>query len=580
MNKIVFYRNNDENFYLIDRNSKLNIVHNLKHVLYTPDYDGKLNATGVNTSFNDEYVLYNGHQNLNDFLSIIISHRLRGGDTENFFFNFETSTIYDIIVSKNKNRVAIVFDAFDYYSVKINYGENVRHEADGDRSVDNYYLHVYDFSEYDTRLIFQKVYNREIKVALSYIDTIAIASLEQQYQTSFEVYDLTTGNNLFLGNQVPILNTSSIACMDYLPFTPQLPNHLVIITRAYGSIHHLRVIDLRANTYIEIWNNIVHSNITCIDISRNGRIALGGDNGALVYHSFGSNSSTYFQGRRIQKLSLSRNAVNLGVTFNNYNPAEEHIIPLITPDTVAVVSLQQGVPGVEQIIFRYPDYPDEEYIVDLDDDDDDDDDDDSDDDVDDDDDDDDDDGGDGYHDEEGYDDGERELEIEDPQLDTVVPIQPTNQQKLLQHGNDNCFDFISGEENIGKYLSDDPDNLVIFYKKPSDAGFLATCCTFSRLKKYLKDPHHIFYTCIDGYEFRNYHRNPPEFLKIPTGNQTIFVSYPDMKTKYLQRQNMIFLEHSNKVEKTISYDASYFMYFVSRNHCQNGSVIDVYKIIF
>jgi hypothetical protein len=53
-----------------------------------------------------------------------------------------------------------------------------------------------------------------------------------------------------------------------------------------------------------------------------------------------------------------------------------------------------------------------------------------------------------------------------------------------------------------------------------------------------------------------------------------------MKTKYLQRQNMIFLEHSNKVEKTISYDASYFMYFVSRNHCQNGSVIDVYKIIF
>jgi hypothetical protein len=149
------------------------------------------------------------------------------------------------------------------------------------------------------------------------------------------------------------------------------------------------------------------------------------------------------------------------------------------------------------------------------------------------------------------------------------------------HGNDNCFDLLLiSEENIGKYLSSDPDNIVIFYKNPSYARFLATCCTFSRLKKYLKDPLHVFYACIPRYDFRNYYRNPPEFLKIPTGTHTIFVSYQDMKTKYMQRQNMIFLEHNNKVEKTITYDASFNMAFVSGNHCQASSIIDVYRIIF
>jgi hypothetical protein len=90
----------------------------------------------------------------------------------------------------------------------------------------------------------------------------------------------------------------------------------------------------------------------------------------------------------------------------------------------------------------------------------------------------------------------------------------------------------------------------------------------------------IFYRCVDGMDYRQYSSNQLEYLKLPTGGQTIFVNYRDIKDKYKQRQNMIFLELEEKIEKTISFDASYTMQFVSSNHCQPGSTIDVYRIIF
>ena len=553
MNKIAYSKVNENIFFYIDINSKLNIMENLNNIEYTQNIEDKIDAVGVNTSYNDEYILYYGHRNDNDFLSIISLVRLRSGDLQNIAFKFETSIdIVNIDVSKNRNRVAIVFLVHDDYSVLMN-GELVRHEVPFAESMDNYYLHVYDFSQDNSRLIFQKIYNREIKVALSDIDTIAIASEIHVNRSMFEVYDLNTGNNLIFEDQVAILNSSSISCLHYIPSSEHLPNYIVIVTKARPSINHYRVIDLRGNTFVEIWNSIVPINITCIDIARNGRIALGGDNGVLVYHSFGVGPSTYFAERAINGLSFSINALYLAVNFMNF--FHRRGIVLNRPEIFSVLSLQQGVPGVDNIIFTHPDIYDDDDDFDI------------------------------------VDDEvelspirqeeEPDVEIPDPQLDVAVPNQPTNQQKLQIHGNDNCFDLLLfSEEKIGDYLSSNPDNIVIFYKNPSDAGFLATCCTFSRLKKYLKDPLHVFYNCIQGYDFRNYYRNPPDFLKIPTGTHTIFVSYQDMKAKYMQRQNMIFLEHNNIVEQTITYDASFNMAFVSGNHCQAGSIIDVYRIIF
>jgi hypothetical protein len=89
----------------------------------------------------------------------------------------------------------------------------------------------------------------------------------------------------------------------------------------------------------------------------------------------------------------------------------------------------------------------------------------------------------------------------------------------------------------------------------------------------------VFYSCVQRKDFRTYCHDPPQFLKIP-GSHTIFVDYQAIKQKYMQRQNMIFLENNFRVENTISYDASYFMRFISSNHCQEGSVINVYRIIF
>ena len=155
MNKIAYSKVNENIFFYIDINSKLNMMENLHNVEYTQNIEDKIDALGVNTSYNDEYILYNGHRNDNDFLSIISLDRLRSGDLQNIVFNFETSiSIMNVIVSKNRNRVAIVFMVYDDYSVLMN-GELELHEEALARSMDNYYLHVYDFSQDNSRLIFQ-----------------------------------------------------------------------------------------------------------------------------------------------------------------------------------------------------------------------------------------------------------------------------------------------------------------------------------------------------------------------------------------------------------------------------------------
>ena len=42
---------------------------------------------------------------------------------------------------------------------------------------------------------------------------------------------------------------------------------------------------------------------------------------------------------------------------------------------------------------------------------------------------------------------------------------------------------------------------------------------------------------------------------------------------------MIFLEYIERVETTTTYEAVVTNNFVSSNHCQLGSLIDVYRII-
>ena len=170
-------------------------------------------------------------------------------------------------------------------------------------------------------------------------------------------------------------------------------------------------------------------------------------------------------------------------------------------------------------------------------------------------------------------------DLEDPDLDVVSPNQPSDVEKLEKYHNESCFDVINlTDEVIGDFLSD-PGNLVIFYRHPGSDNFFANCLTFDTLKKYLKDPEYIFYSCVEGKDFRTYHTEAPQYLKIP-GRTTIFVRYDVIKRKYIERQNMIFLEFEMDINKTITYSASNTMRFISSNHCQDGSDIPLYNIIF
>lgn len=148
-----------------------------------------------------------------------------------------------------------------------------------------------------------------------------------------------------------------------------------------------------------------------------------------------------------------------------------------------------------------------------------------------------------------------------------------------------CFDLFEGTEPaIAKFLNESCDNLVIFYRPSGQREFNAACCTFSQLRTFLRDGTHLFFQCIRGRSWESYSRDAeaergPHFLKLFTQSGNIFVDYKQMKQKYIERQNMIFLDFDRVIPLTISYGMSSEMQQVSANHCQNGSEINVYKII-
>jgi len=546
--KSISYLNTNENVFLYS-DPELNIVDNWELVVYNENVNEQLNINNISTSFNDQYILYKYNyvgelsdtHDLYDIdqLNIMSYDRLRRGDFQNSMFKFRTDEdIMDIIVSKYRNHVAIVFTVIDLYYVFMN-GVEARQQLSRNDTEGKFFLHVYDFTEGNSRLILNREYNRVIKVALSGIDTIAIDYGDSnQHDKTFEIYDLNTGNNILTVNDQSIINYN-ILCMMYLPPTEQLPNHLVLITYDMHQAleqSHLRVINLQVS-FIEIWQNVVNDYINCIDIARNGRIGLGGEDGLLFYYSFGAEAVHIYQGLSIDDVSFSPSGDNIAVSINSFNEINQE-----TPPRVSVYSLTY-----DYILFGEQDEDEDDQDED--------------------------------EQWEDYDDDE-DIVIDDPELDTCI-VPPTNPEKLAQYANTNCFDTIQlNEEKIGEYLRTDSDNIVIFYKQPSDSNFLATCLTFTGLKKYLKDAKHVFYRCEEGKDPRIYYQQRPEFLKIPTQSHTLFVNYNDIKQKYMQRQNMIFLEFSERVDTTMSYDASITMNYVSSNHCQHGSVIEVYHIIF
>jgi len=443
-------------------------------------------------------------------------------------FNFRAERILNYVVSTNSNQVAILFQSVNNYMNTIS-GVNIIPEVNQNK----YFLHVYDFT--NNTLLLEKIYEREVKFSISELNTIAVTTHvvdDDEGVDSFEiaVFDLITGNRLN--------NTFyyyEILFIQYFPEIEPYYNKLLVITLDFDNTHNIKILDLE-NNFREIYNrNLGGYNVNTVNISQNGQIGIGTRTGLIYLRTFEEDQipEVLFPDLNVTTVIFSQSGNKIKVLCNNLDEISGQ--EYLEVQHHNLVEPEDDIPIEDVLQWELIRIVEEE---------------------------------------------EQELLINPPGLNSCA-IPPTNPDKLQLYADKTCFDiFQISEENIGQYLSEDKDNIVIFYKQVEEPDFFATCLTFTGLKKYIQDPKHGFYRCIHRKAYRTYIDDQPDFLKIPTQTITIFVSYEDIKQKYIQRQNMIFLEYSERVDTTITYEAIVTNNFVSSNHCQQGSVIDVYRIIF
>lgn len=499
-------------------------------------------------------------------LNILKTDDLSNNIYEPVFTFFTDGYIHKCIVSPNKNQIAIIYAAEVDISDTLN--EHIQLEIENQNK---WFVRVYDFTTGAIRLVFENIREYLIEVSLSITDTIAIV---EPAHGGLSTYDLNT-SDLILNN----LENENIIFIKYFPYGQyayfpgqHYINPILIIIKNNETDNISLAIVNEQNLEIIFRRNLGVIDIFDIDIARDmtNSIALASSQGLYILSTVDSNLRRLFHRNIIGGVSFSRYGLNIGITIfrNMMNVINER------PSSIKSFNFEEDQFDFEMDLDQDGSSESNDYEED-------------------------DEESQGDSIEGDYEDEipwpendepnaaawdeeeEEELAIEDPDLDINSPYQATNIEKLAKYSDQNCFDSINmSEEVIGDYLSSDPDNLVIFYRYQDSDGFFANCLTFETLKIYLKDPKYIFYDCIDGKRFESYHHDTPQYLKIP-GRTTIYVSYQDMKRKYIERQNMIFLK-SDKVspKRTITYSASNTMDFVSSNHCQEGSSIELYRIIF
>ena len=555
--KIIDYCPSNENIFIIaDDQNYLKVIQNEETVIFnSQDLDGHpIHAKYVCFSHDGNNVVYldEPHDLFSESSKLTImeySELLKNNIDGERVINCAFSTDGEIInykLSPNYNHIAILFTCRETYSDTIN---GVKTISDGTLTSEYQYknvLHVYDFTPGHQTLVFHKIYNEdnEIIFSLSEINTIAIVSDGEDIDeddvgdySEICIYDLPTGNKTmqkYLRNDIEY----NVSLIQYYPELVTNNNHLVLITTSSNGEKNMRILDLE-NHFREIYNKMLNRDIDVhsIAINSNGHIALGTDNGLDLYHSLDPGHDDF------DKLFVNDTIVDISFTSNNEKVA--------VASSVYDRQLQTHIS-----IFKIFDFAENVVIYNSNDDDD------------------------SESEWEHYSVEEEDHVIDDPDLDTCV-VPPANVEKLTQYGNQSCFNVIEGkdEDNIGNYLAESSDNIVIFYKNPEQPDFFATCLTFTALKTFLKDPNSVYYSCVPEKPFDDYYKEQPEYLKIPSQNN-IYVSYSDIKRKFIQRQNMIFLELEKTVEETVSYNVSITMDALSGWHCGKGTSINVYRIIF
>jgi len=545
--KVIDYSPIDENIFITTDNDEgyIKIFEN-NILIYSSSQNPDIYAQYICFSHDGRNVLFiDNFDNIENLTIIPYSELINNNFRNGPIFNFSTDgQILNFAVSPNYNHVAILFINAHMFIDNIEGEIQIIPE-----SHNKCFLHVYDFTIDHFRLVFHKIfdYNDDdnVKISLSELGTIAIASKDYEVDIDnvdndlFEIaiYDLTTGNK--------VMNTFVNYIINHIQYFPEIEpyyNKLLLVAHERG-IAYIKKIDLEDN-FRQISNKQLDNyDALSVGIQQNGNIAIGTDNGLIYFTSLDEQEQenmVIFEEIRVVDIALSRSGYNVAVASNMYDEIyEQHYL------NISVYNFRENRIILESIRENQL-IPDVQHAEEW----------------------------------EHYSVDEEDDVIEDPDLDTCL-VPSTNIEKLDKHGSQSCFNIIEGvdEDNIGNYLSSDKDNIVIFFKKVEDPDFFATCLTFTALKVFLKDPKSVYYSCVKGKPDVDYHRDPPEYFKIPSQNN-IYVSYSDIKDKYMQRQNMIFLEYEKKIDETISYNVSISNNTVSGWHCGKGTSIDVYHIIF
>lgn len=144
-----------------------------------------------------------------------------------------------------------------------------------------------------------------------------------------------------------------------------------------------------------------------------------------------------------------------------------------------------------------------------------------------------------------------------------------------------CFDVIDYDYYDIVDRLKDPDNLIFaVYPKGSsedEQPKIKTCLSFSStINYYLTDPSNWFYRC-DSRQYKDYLTDiENRYVKVPLGDINIFVPYIILVAIYISRQQVWEFYYDKTIDRTISHEAISKTNFVSANHCQDGSSIDVY----
>jgi hypothetical protein len=541
--KIIDYSPVNDLIFLTTINGKIEIYQDEHLLIYNSAEGRKINSASF--SHDAQHVIFvdQDEKRLNIMAYDDLLH-----NNFNYIFNFKTDYIIeDYAVSPNKNRIAILFRVRHHITHFIS-----EQRFMPDANLNNLLLHVYDFTPDNCLLIFRKYVNGIANIALSELDNIAIIgefNVDGQ-DCALNIFDLNNGRLIDSGYEI-----GTVLFVHFYPESQDNHNKLLLIiqdadaranenykieTRTIGNLHLTQTL-------------IIEFVINSIYIKKNGEITFAANDGIRFFKIDGRIYPYHlFQGNNIGQISYSQ--TENCIAFGKIDDDQSYKSVIVLNISLNRITFKDEIDSSQE--DGDDDDHDDEYEEDEDEESE-------------------------YEDYEDYeDDEEDEIFINPADINKCI-APPTNPQKLQIYGNTNCFDTIQlNEENIGQYLSADLDNIVIFYKQVEDADFLATCLSFTGLRKYLQDPKYGFYTCVEDTDIRTYIDDEPDFLKIPTQTQTIFVSYQDIKQKYIERQNMIFLEYSERVKNTITYDAIITNNFVSSNHCQDGSIIDVYRIIF